>query len=105
MSNSYGHDNEGGIYTGTSFADKTSYGFQLDSVGHLDIEVIRSDDDDVVKLPSTNHTATLSYVDSAATEQNVTFMHPDEYKAHFWSIDAITFRFNNNTGHLEMVVY
>ena len=38
---SYGHDNEGGVYTGTSFSDKTSYGFQLDSVGHLNVEVIR----------------------------------------------------------------
>lgn len=102
---SYGHDNQGGIYTGTSFSDKTSYGFLLDSVGHLDVEVIRSDDSATVKLPSANHTATQAYVDSSATEQNVTFMHPDDYKAHFWSVDAVTFRFNNSTGHLEMVVY
>jgi len=102
---SYGHDNEGGVYTGTSFSDKTSYGFKLDSVGHLDIEVIKPHDSDTVKLPSANHTAYRSYVDSTATDSNVTFMHPDDYKAHFWSVDAITFRFNNNTGHIEMVVY
>ena len=48
---SYGHDNEGGIYTGTSYSDKTFYGFRLDSIGDLTCTIIRSDDSDVVELP------------------------------------------------------
>ena len=59
---SYGHDNQGGIYTGTSYSDKTFYGFKLDSVGDLTCTVIRSDDSDVVELPTW---AAASYVDSS----------------------------------------
>ena len=99
---SYGHDNEGGIYTGTSYSDKTFYGFKLDSIGDLTCTVIRSDDSDVVELPSM---ASASYFDSTVDSLGVTLADPDEYRAHFWSMDAITFRFNQNNGHLEMVVF
>jgi hypothetical protein len=98
----YGHDNQGGIYTGTSFSDKTFYGFRLDSVGDLTCTIIRSDDDDVIELPSS---AAAAYIDSSGEELGYTFKDPNEYRAHFWSMDAITFRFNQNNGHLEMVVY
>ena len=102
MSGEYSRDNSGGIYNGTQFHDKTFYGFKLDSVGHLNVEIIRSDDSDTIKLPYTTQAA---YVDSAADSLNVTFVHPDDYRSYFWSMDAITFRFNNTTGHLEMVAY
>jgi hypothetical protein len=98
---SYGHDNQGGIYTGTSFSDKTFYGFKLDSTGDCQVEIIRSDDSDTVVLP---YWAQASIVDSAADSLNV-IMQPDDYRAFHWSVDAMTFRFNSNTGHLEMVVY
>ena len=99
---SYGHDNEGGIYTGTSYSDKTFYGFRLDSIGDLTCTIIRSDDSDVVELPSK---VSAPYFDANVDSLGVTFADPDEYRAHFWSMDAITFRFNQNNGHLEMVVY
>ena len=99
---SYGHDNEGGIYTGTLYSDKTFYGFKLDSVGDLTCTIIKSDDSDVIELPSS---ASAAYFDSNGDSLGITFKDPDEYRAHFWSLDAITFRFNQNNGHLEMVVY
>tara|TARA_B100001113_G_scaffold335812_1_gene315668 strand:+ start:772 stop:1074 length:303 start_codon:yes stop_codon:yes gene_type:complete len=99
---SYGHDNQGGIYTGTSFSDKTFYGFKLDSTGDCQVEVIRSDDSDTVVLPQWSEQ--LAVFDSAADSLNV-IMQPDDYRAYFWSVDAVTFRFNSNTGHLEMVVF
>jgi hypothetical protein len=99
---SYGHDNQGGIYTGTSYSDKTFYGFKLDSVGDLTCTVIRSDDSDVVELPTW---AAASYVDSSIESLGYSFKDPEEYRAYFWSLDAVTFRFNQNNGHLEMVVY
>lgn len=81
----YGHDNQGGIYTGTAYADKTFYGFKLDpATGDCTLEIIRSDDSDAVMLPQENN------------------LGPDDYKAHFWSIDAIDFEFKHSTGHLQM---
>lgn len=102
MSGEYGRDNVGGIYTGNAFHDKTFYGFKVDSVGNFNCTIIRSNDSDVINLPQTTAPSGL---DSAADSLNAKFAHPDDYKVHFWSMDAITFRFNNSTGHLEMVRY
>ena len=94
MSDTLGEN--GGIYTGTSFSNKTFQGFKLDNTtGDCTVEIIRSNEEDVVVLPASY---SGGYIDSGLQSS-------DEYKALFWSVDAITFRFNNNTGHLEMVVY
>ena len=99
---SYGHDNQGGSYYGSSYSDKTFYGFKLDdSTGSAYVTVIRSDDSTPVELPSW---ATGGYIDSAYESSGV-MAQPGEYKNYMWSVDAMTFRFNNTTGHLEMVVF
>jgi hypothetical protein len=78
-------DSTGGIYTGTQFGDKTFYGFKLDpETGDCTVDIINDGVTPVI-LPQ---------------EDNIG---PDDYKSHFWSIDSIEFRFNHNTGHLEMV--
>ena len=101
---SYGHDNQGGTYTGTSFSDKTFYGFKLDdSTGDATVTVIRSGDSTPIVLPSW---ANAGYIDSAAHyDTSGIVAQPNEYKNYMWSVDALTFRFNNTTGHLEMVVF
>jgi len=81
----YGHDNQGGIYDGTSYHDKTFYGFKLSpATGDCTLEIIRSDDDDNIALPQGDNIG------------------EDDYKSHFFSIDAVEFEFNHNTGHLQM---
>ena len=83
--NVYGHDNQGGIYTGTAYHDKTFYGFKLSpATGDCTVEIIRSDDDDAIILPQENN------------------LGGDDYKSHFFSMDAIEFEFNHNTRHLQM---
>jgi hypothetical protein len=78
-------DSTGGIYTGTQYGDKTFYGFKLDpATGDCTVDVINDGVTPVI-LPQ---------------EDNIG---PDDYKAMFWSIDSVEFRFNHSTGHLEMV--
>lgn len=67
--------------------DKAFYGLKVDSQSNLSIEVINTNDSDPIVLPETNFAKD-----------------PDGYKQYFWSADAITFRMNKNTGHLEMVI-
>lgn len=67
--------------------DKAFYGLKVDSTSNLSIDIIRTNDSDPVVLPET----------SFARD-------PNGYKQYFWSADAITFRMNKNTGHLEMVI-
>ena len=99
---SYGHDNQGGIYDGTSYSDKTFYGFKLDdSTGDCYVTVIRSNDSTPIELPTW---ANAGYIDSAAESAGISAQ-PGEYKNYMFSTDAMTFRFNNTTGHLEMAVF
>ncbi len=70
-----------------TISDKTFYGFKMDSNSDLRCEVVRTNDSDPVVLPE----------DAFAND-------PDGYKQYFWSKEAITFRMNINTGHLEMVI-
>lgn len=67
--------------------DKAFYGLKVDSTSNCSIEIIRTNDSDPVVLPEA----------SFAKD-------PNGYKQYFWSADAITFRMNKNTGHLEMVI-
>ena len=48
--------------------------------------------------------ANAGYIDSAAESAGISAQ-PGEYKNYLFSTDAMTFRFNNTTGHLEMVVF
>jgi hypothetical protein len=101
ISEVYGHDNQGGVYDGYSFHDKTFYGFKLlDSTGTCTVTTIRSGDSTPIVLPSWS---APGYIDSLAL--STVSAQPDDYKAYMWTVDALTFRFNETTGHLEMVVY
>ena len=81
----YGHDNQGGVYEGTAYHDKTFYGFKLSpTTGDCTVDVIRSDDSDAIILPQPDNIG------------------GDDYKAHLFSMDAIDFEFNHSTGHLKM---
>ena len=106
----YGHDNQGGVYQGGSYSDKTFYGFHLDSVGDAKVTIIRSSDSDVIDLPyvpgiNNQHPGILADSALDSLSSTYTFIDKDAYKTWLWSVDALTFRWNNNTGHLEMVVY
>lgn len=67
--------------------DKAFYGLKVDSLSNLSIDIIKTNDSDPVILPDPNFARD-----------------PNAYKQYFWSADAITFRMNKNTGHLEMVI-
>ena len=67
--------------------DKTFYGFRLDSQSNCSVEVMRTNDSTPAVLPD----------DDFAKD-------PYAYRDFFWAKDAITFRMNANTGHLEMVI-
>ncbi|OUT94655.1 MAG: hypothetical protein CBB96_05690 [Gammaproteobacteria bacterium TMED36] len=67
--------------------DKTFYGLRTDSTSNLSVDVMKSNDSSPIVLP-----------DSAYAKD------PDGYRQYFWAKDAITFRMNTNTGHLEMVI-
>jgi hypothetical protein len=70
-----------GFYEGTALTDKTFYGFRNpSSTGHLDVEVI-GDSTGTVVIPDPLNAS------------------PDDYKAHLWSADTLTFRWGGN-GHL-----
>ena len=70
-----------------TISDKAFYGFKMDSNSDLRCEIIRTNDSAPVVLPDNDY----------AND-------PDGYKQYFWSKEAITFRMNTNTGHLEMVI-
>jgi|TARA_B110000977_G_C10818290_1_gene393142 hypothetical protein len=70
-----------------TISDKTFYGFKVDSSGDCRCEVMRTNDSAPIVLP-----------------ENGFANDPDGYKQYFWSKEAITFRMNTNTGHLEMVI-
>jgi len=67
--------------------DKAFYGLKVDSLSSLTIEVINTNDSSPVVLPENDY-----------------IKDPDGYKQYFWSADALTFRMNKNTGHLELVI-
>jgi|TARA_B100001093_G_scaffold456049_1_gene466691 hypothetical protein len=67
--------------------DKAFYGLKMDSQSSLSIDVIRTNDSSPVVLPEDGF-----------------IKDPDGYKQYFWTADAITFRMNKNTGHLELVI-
>ena len=67
--------------------DNTFYGLRTDSTSALSIDDMKSNDSSPIVLPE----------DDYAKD-------PDGYRQYFWAKDAITFRMNANTGHLEMVI-
>jgi len=74
-----------GFYEGSDLANKTLYGFRLNSAtGHLCIEVIKGGIDPVV-LPQDG------------------FIDANDYKQWVWSEDTLQFEINDN-GHLLMRV-
>lgn len=81
-------DSTGGIYTGTQYGDKAFYGFKLSpSTGDCTVTVIDANDTDPIALPDTIYTEIQPG--------------PNDYKAHFFSIDTIEFAIDGN-GHLQM---
>lgn len=73
---------------GELYSDKTFYGFKLDrTTGDCTVEVIRYGSNTAIKIPDP------TYSQGA-----------DDYLQWFWSKESVSFRFNNSTGHLEMVI-
>ena len=87
MRNDSRTDSTGGIYTGTQYGDKTFYGIKLNNLtGDLTVEIIDANDTDPIILPDTIYSEIVG---------------ADDYKQHFWSIDAIEFEIHTD-GHLRM---
>lgn len=72
-----------GLYEGTAYGDKVFYGLRLDATtGQLLFDIV--DDDTPIALPQDG------------------VINPNDYKALFWSSDAVRLRWGTN-GHIQMV--
>ncbi|MDB9857770.1 hypothetical protein OAC63_05220 [Amylibacter sp.] len=73
---------DGGFFEGTSYSNKTFYGFKLNKEGDLNVEII-NDGTTIVRLPEDD------------------IIDDNDYKQWFWSSDTLDFYFDGN-GHLIM---
>ena len=73
---------------GELYSDKTFYGFKYNRfTGDCTVDVIRYGSNTAIKIPDPLYS-----------------QGDDDYLQWFWSKESVSFRFNNSTGHLEMVI-